>query len=455
LNSVGDLSVDRRRTRDRPAAGELTRQRAITERLLLAALNARDATSEAITASRRATFLASASRELAMSLDNAGVREAIRRCTLLREGSWCIVDIVELDGAIQRLPVAHPDTAKQSHAEHFAERWFPIQARVPADVTPALIVDANATIGLEAVRALGFGGLLVTPLVVRGAELGVITFVTRHGDPPFSPQEVILASDLADLCALALDNERLLRQARDLRVVADAANDAKSAFVGNLSHELLTPLNAIGGYVALLEMGLRGPVSAEQAVDLARIRHNQTHLLALISNMLHFVREHGRLEYQFAEVSVRSALHEVTDMLQGAADERRLSLVCRADAVDDVAWADAERLRQILLNLVMNAVKYAGAGTGEILLSASSRPHVVAIHVTDNGPGMPEDKLQTIFDPFVQLSDGLSDRRGGVGLGLAISRDLARAMGGELSVESTLGVGSRFTLALPRARRSG
>jgi signal transduction histidine kinase len=455
LNSVGDLSVNRRRTRDSSPAGELTRQRAITERLLLAALNARDVTSEAITASRRATFLASASRELAMSLDNAGVREAIRRCTLLREGSWCIVDIVELDGAIQRLPIAHPDTAKQGQAEHFAERWFPIQARIPADVTPALIVDANATIGLEAVRELGFGGLLVTPLVVRNAELGVITFVTRHGDPPFSPQEIILASDLADLCALALDNERLLRQARDLREVADAANDAKSAFLGNLSHELLTPLNAIGGYVALLEMGLRGPVSADQAVDLARIRHNQTHLLALISNMLHFVREHGRLEYQFAEVSVRSALHEVTDMLQGAADERRLSLVCRADAVDDVAWADAERLRQILLNLVMNAVKYAGAGTGEILLSASSRPHVVAIHVTDNGPGMPEDKLQTIFDPFVQLSDGLSDRRGGVGLGLAISRDLARAMGGELSVESTLGVGSRFTLALPRARRSG
>jgi signal transduction histidine kinase len=202
-------------------------------------------------------------------------------------------------------------------------------------------------------------------------------------------------------------------------------------------------------------MGLRGPVSAEQAVDLARIRHNQTHLRALISNMLHFVRgEHGRLEYRFAEVSVRSALHEVTDMLQGAADERRLSLVCRADAVDDVAWADAERLRQILLNLVMNAVKYAGAGTGEILLSASTRPHVVAIHVTDNGPGIPGDKLQAIFDPFVQLSDGLRDRRGGVGLGLAISRDLARAMRGELSVESTLGVGSRFTLELPLVRRS-
>jgi signal transduction histidine kinase len=451
---VADLRYDRRPSRERAAGTELMRQRAITERLLLAALDARDVTTEALTAGRRATFLAAASRELAMSLDNEGVRESIRRRTLLREGSWCIVDIVELDGAIERLPVAHPDADRQEQAEHFADRWFPLQARFPADVSPTLVVDANATIGLDAVRQLGFGGLLVAPLVVRGSVLGAITFVTRHGDPAFSPHEITLATDLADLCALALDNERLLRQARHLREAADAASHAKSAFLGNISHELMTPLNAIGGYVTLLEMGLRGPVNDEQAIDLARIRHNQTHLLGLISEMLTFVRgEHGRLAYQFAEVSVRSALHEVIDMLQGAAEERQLTLVCRADVADDVVWADPERLRQILLNLVMNAVKYAGAGTGEISLGTSVKPRAVEIHVTDNGPGMPADKLEAIFDPFVQLADGLSDRRGGVGLGLAISRDLARAMSGDLSVESTLGVGSRFTLELPRARR--
>jgi signal transduction histidine kinase len=429
-------------------------QVAITERLLLAALNAQDVTSDAISVGRRATFLASTSRELAMSLDDAGAREAIRRRTLMREGSWCIVDVVELDGAIQRLAVAHPDPSMQQQAERFADQWFPLQAGVVTDEGPPLIIDATATQGLAALHALGFGGLVVARLVVRGSVLGAITFVIQAGDPALSPQEITLASDLADLCALTLDNERLLQQAQDLRVAADSANHAKSMFLGNMSHELMTPLNAIGGYVTLLEMGLRGPVSREQLVDLSRIRHNQTHLLTLISEMLTFVRgEHGRLAYEFTEVSVASALLEVTDMLQGAAEERQLSLVHRTDGVDEVIWADAERVRQILLNLVMNAVKYGTAGSGQVVLNASATPHVVSIHVADNGPGIPEEKLEAIFDPFVQLSNGLSDRRGGVGLGLAISRDLARAMNGELRVESTVGVGSRFTLQLPRARR--
>jgi signal transduction histidine kinase len=448
-----DVTYYKRTSRDESAVTELTRQRAITERLLLAALNARDVTSEAITMSRRATFLASASRELATSLDGKGAREAIRRRTLMREGSWCIVDIVESDGAIHRLPVAHPDTSKEGLAQNFAERWFPLQAGFVADKSPALVIDANAPQGLPALRELGFGGLLVVPLVVRTTALGAITFVIPHGDPPFSPQDVTLASDLADLCALALDNERLYRQAHELREAADAANHAKSAFLGNMSHELMTPLNAIGGYVTLLEMGLRGSVSAEQLVDLARIRHNQVHLLTLISEMLTYIRgEHGRLEYRLSEVSAQAALRDVADMLHGAADERGLVLVHGTEGADALMWADAERVRQVLLNLVMNAVKYATADSREIRLSFTATSSIVAIHVADNGPGIPAEKLDEIFHPFVQLANGLTDRRGGVGLGLSISRDLARGMNGELTVQSTLGVGSRFTLELPRAQ---
>ena len=450
---MGDLTYYRRTRRDESAVTELTRQRAITERLLLAALNARDVKNEAITVSRRATFLASASRELATSLDGTGARDAIRRRTLMREGSWCIVDIVELDGGIHRLPVAHPDSSKQELAQNFAERWFPLQAGFVTERSPTLVIDSNATQGLAALRELGFGGLLVAPLVVGTTALGAITFVIPHGDPPFSPQDVTLASDLADLCALALDNERLYRQAHKLREAADAANHAKSTFLGNMSHELMTPLNAIGGYVTLLEMGLRGPVTAEQLADLARIRHNQVHLLTLLSEMLTYIRgEHGRLEYRLSEVSALAALRDVADMLHGAADERHLVLVSPVARDDLLMRADAERVRQILLNLVMNAVKYATPESGEITLSLTATSNVVAIHVADNGPGIPPEKLEVIFHPFVQLADGLSDRRGGVGLGLAISRDLARGMNGELTVESTLGVGSRFTLELPRAQ---
>jgi len=199
-------------------------------------------------------------------------------------------------------------------------------------------------------------------------------------------------------------------------------------------------------------MGLRGPVSAEQLVDLARIRHNQAHLLTLISEMLTFVRsESGQMEYRLGEVSAQGALREVVEMLHDVVDEQKLTLVASPDNADAVMWADPNRVRQILLNLVTNAVKYASSRGGPITLSVDDALPDVAIHVVDSGPGIPYEKLNAIFDPFVQLAGGLSDRRGGVGLGLAISRDLARGMNGDLTVESTVGVGSRFTLRLPRA----
>lgn len=446
-----ELRKDGRTPRDESARTELMRQRALSERFLLAALEARDASGEAISASRRATFLASASRDLALSLNDEGARETIRRRTLMREGSWSIVDLVETDGVVHRLPVAHPDPGKLQAAQVLADHWFPMQAGLVADKTPARVVDAKATQGLQALRKLGFGGLLVMPLVARTTVLGAITFVTREADAPFSPQEITLASDLADLCALALDNERLYREARELREAANVASRAKSSFLGNMSHELMTPLNAIGGYVALIEMGLRGPVSAEQLVDLGRIRHNQVHLLTLISDVLTFVRsESAQLEYRLSAVSARSALRDVVDMLQGAAD-KQLSIVDSPGDADAEVWADPDRVRQILLNLVMNAVKYATTADAGIILSVTATPQDVAINVADSGPGIPARQLAAIFDPFVQLPSGLGNRRGGVGLGLAISRDLARAMNGDLTVVSTVGVGSRFTLRLPRA----
>jgi signal transduction histidine kinase len=140
-------------------------------------------------------------------------------------------------------------------------------------------------------------------------------------------------------------------------------------------------------------------------------------------------------------------------MLHDAVDGRQLALVKSPDKTDAMMWADPNRVRQILLNLVTNAIKYAGSHGGQIALSFGNTSRDVEIHVVDTGPGIPHEKLNAIFDPFVQLASGLSDRRGGVGLGLAISRDLARGMNGDLTVESTVGVGSRFTLRLPRAPR--
>jgi len=447
--------------------GARARQRAIAERLLLAALREQDNAREAVEAGRRATLLASASRELALSLDQDATRDIVTRRSLTRAGTWCIVDVIESNGSHHRLAVVHPDPAKQALARTLADQWDPSPddpigapraargGRGPIVITKdseaALIEAAHGPHNLAILRELGFGALLVVPLVVRARMLGAITFVTRENDPPLTPEEIVLASDLSDRCAMALDNARLYREADKLRSEADVANRAKSDFLANMSHELRTPLNVIGGYTELLELGLRGPVTTAQQIDLARIQANQRHLLMLITEILDFVRsESGRMEYRLSEVSVPGALTDVADTLAGAVTQRELSLAELPPESDAWVWADAARVRQILMNLVMNAVKYTPASSGPITLSFTETADAVHIHVSDCGPGIRPEKLQTIFEPFVQLASGLSNRQGGVGLGLAISRDLARGMHGDLTVESTVGIGSRFTLALPR-----
>jgi signal transduction histidine kinase len=245
----------------------------------------------------------------------------------------------------------------------------------------------------------------------------------------------------------------LYREADALRLAAELANQSKSQFLGSMSHELRTPLNAIGGFAELIELGIQGPVTKKQHQSLARIKANQVHLLTLITEILNFVRiESGRMEYRIAEMSLARALSDAAEMLSGAVAEKGLTVEWSSTASDAVAWADPDRVRQILVNLVMNAVKYIPNNGGGITLSCAVAGDTVVAEVVDTGPGIPKDKMDSIFEPFVQLTAGLTERRGGVGLGLAISRDLARAMHGDLTVSSTVGVGSRFTLTLPRAR---
>ncbi len=438
-------------------------QRAVAERLLLGALHEQDVARDAVGASERAIFLARASRELAMSLDEETTRDTVRQLALPRPGTWCIVDTIGSDGAIQRLPVSHPDPEEQPLAHTIEALWpSPIAEAVTRhrgetswvltnESATALMLDAQESEHTPP-QGIGIGSMLVVPMVVRAEVTGVMTFVSREGDALFTAEETALAIDLATRCAMALDNARLFRQTEGLRVAADAANASKGEFLGNISHELRTPLNAIGGFTQLMEMELQGPVTSEQHASLARIKANQEHLLALITEILEFTRaESGRIEYHYAAVPMVHALADVADMLRGAVNEKGILLAGPFGPPEAIAWADADRVRQILLNLVMNAVKYGAAPGGTITLSSAVVGPRVVTTVADTGTGIPADKLQLIFQPFVQLRSGFADRRGGVGLGLAISRDLAHAMGGELTVESTVGVGSCFALSLPLA----
>ena len=231
---------------------------------------------------------------------------------------------------------------------------------------------------------------------------------------------------------------------------ARAASNAKSEFLTTMSHELRTPLNAIGGYADLLVMGLRGPVTEEQRRDLARIKTSQEHLLGLISSVLDLSRiEAGRVRYDFTHIALDPFLAGLDALIGPQATAKSIRLERLPVPPDQAVVADREKLRQILLNLLSNAIRHASAG-GNVCISTESRGSKVAIIVEDSGPGIPADKRDVIFEPFVQLDRTLSQSRDGLGLGLAISRDLARGMSGDLTAEERIGGGGRFLLLLPR-----
>jgi signal transduction histidine kinase len=254
---------------------------------------------------------------------------------------------------------------------------------------------------------------------------------------------------------LALTNEELrsaMSEARKAWQAADAANRTKAEFLAVMSHELRTPLNSIGGYVDLLEMELRGPLTDSQKSDLQRIKRGQQHLLRLISDILNFTRlEATEVKYEIIDVPVRALLVDLDAVVSSLATAKELDYDCDVPPSGVFTRVDPDKLRQIMINLLSNAVKFTPAG-GRIRVSCSVEEKTISISVEDNGPGIPADKLEAVFEPFVQLDRGLTRTTEGTGLGLAISRGLARGMGAEVTLRSQPGIGSVFTLVLPLVR---
>ena len=249
------------------------------------------------------------------------------------------------------------------------------------------------------------------------------------------------------------------RRAAELRALADArrlataetANVAKSEFLTAMSHELRTPLNAIGGYVDLLTLGLGGPVTPQQQEYLERIRRSQQHLMGIITDLLNFSRiEAGQISYDIAPIILSEVFDSVMSLVEPQALAKSISLKRESEEPDLTVIGDRSKVDQILLNLLSNAVKFTSGG-GTIRVGTSAKDDTASIFVADTGRGIPADKLEAIFEPFIQLGRSLSSAHEGTGLGLAISRDLARGMKGDLTASSVEGVGSVFTLTLRRS----
>jgi signal transduction histidine kinase len=320
-------------------------------------------------------------------------------------------------------------------------------------------------------------GFIGVPLVVGGNVTGLLAVVRPKGeadDAEGYEDDEWLLSALADQTAApvenaqlveALDRARLLaensrlyeaeraarKEAEQARIEAESANRAKSEFLANMSHELRTPLNAIAGYVELIDMEIRGPVTQAQREDLARIKVSQRVLLRLVNDVLNFAKlESGHVPVTLKEVGMTELLQSVEPLVLPQLMSKGLEFKAETCSDDLRASADPEKLEQILLNLLSNAIKFTPPA-GSIRLSCDSTSTHVMIHVSDTGRGVPPEKQDRIFEPFVRVDEGFTRKTEGTGLGLAISRNLARAMGGELAVESTPDAGATFTITLKRS----
>lgn len=294
---------------------------------------------------------------------------------------------------------------------------------------------------------------LSVPLVAQGEVTGLLATV-RPGGPSKEDDEWLLSA-LADQAAVALENARLAEAVGQERAERTRVVEAEGRARATLSHELRSPLTAIQAYASLLLDGLFGPLEDRQRESISRIRMSGQHLLAIIENLLDLARiDAGTLTLSTRSVQVEDVIAEAVQMLQPRMDEKKQEL--RSDCPGDLTvHADPDRLRQALVNLIGNAIKYTPEGGTvrvEVAVTERADEEVAAIAVSDDGRGIPPEVLPTIFEAYDR--GGSESHESGVGLGLFISRELLREMDGEIHVESEPGAGSTFTAFLPLAARA-
>jgi signal transduction histidine kinase len=303
-------------------------------------------------------------------------------------------------------------------------------------------------------KVAGFRAAIGVPLISGGQVVGLLT-LNRRTAGAFSEKQIALIETFADQAVIAIENTRLFEevQARTRELVKtvedlEIAGQHKSQFVANMSHELRTPLAAILGYAELMQEGFYEPQGPKSLDALTRIRSNGKHLLGLINTVLDIAKiESGQFSLNLGEYAIESMIETVRSATESLAQNKKLALTTDVAKFLPFGVGDEQRLTQVLLNLVGNAVKFTHAGEVRIIASAANNRFTVA--VTDTGPGIPADQELKIFDQFHQVDNSNTKAKGGSGLGLAIAKQIVEMHGGRIWVVSTVGKGSTFQLELP------
>ena len=417
----------------------------------------------------RQRILAQVGSALAGSLELDVILQQLADAMAVELADWCVVDLIDQDAReMWRVAIAHADPGKARLLEDVSKRYPPaydvptLASSVVAAGEPQLIakLSADAIRGVsrsdehaEALLGLGVSSYMGVPLRARDRLVGVISFLSTSR--AYDETDLALAGEVADRCAIAVDNIHLFSAEKRARAGAEAAasiaaraNKTKSEFLATMSHELRTPLSAIIGYGELLADGITGPINDGQREQLLRIKTSAGHLLGLIDELLTFSRfEAGRETAQYEPVDVSGILDEAYSIAWPLAKARNLTLTATRPNGAPRMVTDRSKLRQILVNLLSNAIKFTDRG--EIALAARVDGDAMCFEVRDTGIGIAMEDLQRIFDPFWQVEQTHSRRAGGTGLGLSVTRALARLLGGDVAVESTPGIGSRFEVRLP------
>lgn len=407
---------------------------------------------EAGSAERRNAFLAEAGEILAGAMDCEGTMAGVARLAVPRIADSCIAYVVDDDGAVLRMGIAHADPAREQALRDLLE-GRPVDphslvrpvARVlrtgQAELVPHLDEpDAGDEDGV------GPRSLFVVPLRVRERVLGALSLGWREAGR-YTDDDLWLGRKLAERASVALENARLHREAR-------RASEAKSEFLASMSHEFRTPLTAILAFADLLVAGIPEPITGAPRMHAERILGAARHLAELIEQVLTLSRLDSGRERALAEpVDLGALARDTAALVQPLAAQKGLRMVVDVPGEGPVLATDANKVRQVLFNLLGNAVKFTGRG--EVRLAVRAEEEGITMEVRDTGEGIAAADLRRMWEPFWQAARPEAGRPPGTGLGLGIVRQLVRVLGGEIHVRSQPGEGSAFIVRLPAVPGGG